>query len=208
MTRLYIARHGETDYNLNGRYQGHTELPLNATGRRQSEQLGARLAGLKLDVIYTSDLPRARETARAIAHGRTVALDPRLREVNVGRVAGLTDEEITRREPAFREAFLRDPDGTPYPCGESAYDVQRRTLEVFDAICRRYPDVGVGVVTHGGLIKLIVAHVLGLSLPDRHRTAFDNCGLTIIDWDGAHGRVLAMNDTGHLTLAPTAAKAY
>lgn len=202
MTLFSIIRHGETDFNKDGRYQGQTEIPLNATGRLQSQALAGRMAKVELDVIYSSDLIRAQETARLIAHGRQVLLDPRLREIDVGRVAGLTDAEIARREPAFARARQEDEDRTPFPGGESALDVQRRALEVFEQIHRRYPAGRVAVVTHGGLIKMVVAAVLGLPVSLRHRVIFGNCGLTVVEWGPERRRVRALNDTGHLVTAP------
>lgn len=202
MTLLYIIRHGETDFNKNGRYQGQSDIPLNDEGRRQSRALAARMAQLPADVIYASDLSRAQETARTIAAGRPVALDPRLREVDVGRVYGLTTQEIMQREPAFWAQLQREPDRTPYPGGENAYDVQQRAVEAVTAICTRYPDGKVAVVTHGGLIKMIVADVLGLSLAERHRIVLDNCGLTVVEWTPGRKRLRSLNDTGHLSQAP------
>lgn len=202
MTLFYIIRHGETEYNRNGRYQGQSDIPLNETGRAQSRALASRLAATPLDVIYASDLVRAQETARTIAGGRTVVLDPRLREVDVGRVVGLTREEIIQREPAFWSAYGREPDRTPFPGGESACDVQRRALEVFRAIRERYSEGRVAVVTHGGLIKMLVADVLGLSLAERHRVALDNCGLSVVEWGESFRRLRSLNDTGHLNQAP------
>lgn len=198
MTLFYIIRHGETDYNVDGRYQGQSDIPLNAEGRRQSQALAGRMRSIALDCCYSSDLMRAQETARTMAGGRSVLIDPRLREVHVGRVAGLTEPEIIQREPAFWAALQGEPDRTPFPGGESAIDVQGRTLEVFQAIHDRYPEGSVAVVTHGVVIKLLVGHVLGLSLSDRHRFMFDNCGLTILEWSGAHRRLRCVNDTGHL----------
>lgn len=202
MTLFYIMRHGETDYNRNGRYQGQSDIPLNDEGRRQSQALGVRMRALPLDIIYTSDLSRAQETARSIAFGRTVALDPRLREVHVGRVQGMTNEEIARAEPAFWAALEREPDRTPFPGGENAYDVQARALEAFQAIRQRYPEGKVAVVTHGGLIKMVVADILGLSLAERHRIVLDNCGLTVVEWGDQRRRLRSLNDTGHLSQAP------
>jgi broad specificity phosphatase PhoE len=202
VTRLYVIRHGETDYNHDGRYQGHTDVRLNNKGREQSEALAKRMALLPFRLLYSSDLSRAQETARMIATGREVVLDPRLREVDVGRVAGLTNPEIAQREPQFWAALAHQPDLTPFPGGECAHDVQRRALEVFGVIGSRYPDGDVAVVTHGGLIKMLASHVLGLPLKERHRLLFDNCSLTIIEWGEDRMRVRALNDTGHLVQAP------
>lgn len=203
MTVLYIIRHGETDFNRDGRFQGQTDVPMNQLGRRQSEAVAARLAAVPLDVVYSSDLARAQECARIIAGPRTVVLDPRLREAHVGRVAGLTQAQIAVREPDYAAAFARDPDATPFPGGESALDVCRRAMEAFRTIVERYPDGRVAVVTHGALIKMVIADVLALPLPERHRTVFENCGLSVVEWGPQRRRIKSLNDTGHLAEAPS-----
>lgn len=207
MTLLYVIRHGETDYNRNGRYQGQSDVPLNGEGRSQCRALAARMSAIPLDVVYTSDLSRAQECARMIAGDHTVVLDTRLREVNVGRCTGLTVAEIAAREPDYYAAMKADPDSTPFPGGESAHDVKQRTLEVFAAIRARYPQGQVAVVTHGGVIKLLVGEVLGLPMSERHRMVLENCGLTLIEWGNDVRRLRSLNDTGHLATPPSAVKA-
>lgn len=198
MTLFVLIRHGETDYNRTGRYQGQTEITLNERGRQQCRLLAARLAGEPLDVIYSSDLGRAQECARLIAGGRPVALDPRLREVDVGRVVGLTAPEIAAREPAFWAAFQRDREQTPYPGGESAVDVLRRAREALAAIEARYPDGRVGVVTHGGVIALVVGEAMGAPLAYRGRLVTSNCGITVLERKEGRVRLHSFNDTAHL----------
>lgn len=197
-----MIRHGETDYNLDGRYQGQSDIPMNETGLRQTRALARRMAAMELDVLYASDLNRAQTCARLIAGGRTVVLDPRLREVDVGRVVSLTDEQIAQREPAFWAAFQADRNSTPFPGGESAYAVQKRGLEVFATIHERYPQGRVAVVTHGGLITMLVADLLGIPLSERRRLVSNNCGLTVVEWALAHRRLRSFNDTGHLEQPP------
>src|SRR3954452_24611267 len=94
-TTLLLVRHGETDWNAEGRLQGHTDRPLNEYGRRQAKELAARLAGGHVDAIYASDLSRARETAEIVGErlGLTVVIDPDLRETNWGTWEGLTGDE-------------------------------------------------------------------------------------------------------------------
>ncbi|HYG57726.1 MAG TPA: histidine phosphatase family protein, partial [Symbiobacteriaceae bacterium] len=167
MTTFYIVRHGETDYNRDGRYQGQTDIPLNDHGRAQGRYAARRLAGIALDTIYSSDLSRAAETARLVAGDRPVVLEPRLREIHVGRVAGMGWAEIAEAEPAFWVAFQVDSATARFPDGESAADLQRRAVEALEAIHRQYPEGHVGIITHGGVIKTIVAAVLEMPLVKR-----------------------------------------
>jgi broad specificity phosphatase PhoE len=207
VTTFYIVRHGETAYNKNGRYQGQMDVPLNAEGRLQSQAAAARLAQIPLDVIYASDLSRAQETARMVAGRRTVLLDPRLREINVGRIQGLSVPEIAEREPAFWALLQQDPEGAVFPGGENARQVQERAVAAVEAISARYPEGRVGLVSHGGVIKCIAAAVIGLPLSARSRIVIDNCSLTIVEWNGAQRRLRSLNDTGHLAQAPSEVKA-
>src|SRR5579871_2475081 len=106
MTTLLLARHGETDWNSERRWQGHADRPLNDTGRAQAAELAESLDGTAIAAIYSSDLARARETAEIVAArlGLTVVLDPGLREVDVGDWSGVRHDEVAAR---FPEGFAR-----------------------------------------------------------------------------------------------------
>ena len=106
MTTVHLARHGESDWNAAGRWQGHADRPLTDLGRRQAAELAERLADVRLDAVYSSDLRRARETAEPVAErqGLEVRALPALREVDVGGWSGLSRPEVARR---FPEAFAR-----------------------------------------------------------------------------------------------------
>ena len=110
MTTVYLARHGQSDWNAARRWQGHADRPLTGLGRRQAAELAERLADTPLDAVYSSDLRRARETAEAVAtkHGLPLHVLPELREVDVGSWSGLTRLEAEER---FPEAFARWRDG-------------------------------------------------------------------------------------------------
>ena len=129
MTQLLVARHGETDWNREGRWQGHGGPGLNETGRRQAEALAARLGGLKIDALYTSDLARALETAEILAAriGCTPVLKRGLREVDNGDWRGLTRAQVRERNPAGYRRWLNGEPG--WSGGESYEDMHRRVIE-------------------------------------------------------------------------------
>jgi probable phosphoglycerate mutase len=149
-TNLILVRHGETDWNLERRWQGHADPGLNDTGRRQAVELAARFASTSVDALYSSDLARARETADVIGEslGLPVSLDPRLREVDVGEWSGLTTAEIELRHPDGLERRRRG--GTGWTNGESYEAMGERVLEALRAIASSHPAGRVVVVTHGG----------------------------------------------------------
>lgn len=161
MATLLLVRHGETDWNLTHRWQGHTGPPLNETGRRQALDFAARLSDI--GAIYSSDTERAKETAEIVADclGLPVATDPRLREVNFGEWEGLTRREIDLR---YTGAFTRWEAGErPLPAGVEADEAMaERVLHALREIAEGHPDDRVLVVTSGGPIRAVQAHLRGV----------------------------------------------
>jgi 2,3-bisphosphoglycerate-dependent phosphoglycerate mutase len=158
VTTLLLVRHGETDWNADGRLQGHTDRPLSAFGRRQARQLAEELADESLEAIYASDLARARETAEIVGErlGLPVVLEPDLREKDWGTWEGLTPVERDRVE------FV----------GESTEAHQERILRALRRISERHPDGGnVLVVTHGGSMRRAQTAAMGMAMP-----VVENCG--------------------------------
>jgi broad specificity phosphatase PhoE len=178
VTLLFLARHGETDWNLDHRWQGHTGPPLNETGRRQAAELATQLD--KVDAIYSSDTIRARQTAEIVGAqlGLNVETDPRLREVNFGEWEGLTRHEINR---LYGGAFTRweaceqaAPTG-----GESDEAMAERVLQALSEIAGDHPDGRVLVITSGGPIRAAQAHLRGVEQADARRIirTVENCAL-------------------------------
>ena len=158
MTTLLLVRHGETDWNAEGRLQGHTDRPLSDFGRRQAHELAEELDGEELEAIYSSDLARARETAEIVGRklGLPTVLDPDLREKDWGTWEGLTAAERDRVE------FV----------GESTEAHRDRILDVLRRISERHPGDGrVLVVTHGGSMRRVQTAAMGMALP-----VVENCG--------------------------------
>ena len=146
MTDILIARHGETDWNREGRWQGWADPPLNDTGRAQARELAEELRQLPFDAVYSSDLKRAHETALIVAepHGVPVVVDQGLREIDIGSWSGLTRSEIHERFP----------DGAR-PDGESHEQHFARTREAVLRIARANDGKRILIVGHGGTIRSI-----------------------------------------------------
>lgn len=157
--RVYIVRHGETDYNATGRWQGALDIPLNAQGRQQAALLAQWLVaqGETIDRIYTSDLTRAHETAEIIAkvHNLEVEKDLRLRETNVGVFQGLTNHEIDAQYADIRHAWNND-DHYVIPNGESRMQVHDRMMEVWQEWTNQLPLRHLMIVSHGGAIRWLL----------------------------------------------------
>jgi probable phosphoglycerate mutase len=160
-THLFLVRHGETDWNAEGRWQGQTDIPLNAAGRAQALALAARLRGHGIATVATSDLRRARETAAIVAAELGLALDVvdhRLREQSFGDFEGLTARECEER---FPEAWARSLVDwrTTAPGGESGEAVLGRVVPALEAIAA--PGATALVVMHGRALRTFVREVLG-----------------------------------------------
>jgi broad specificity phosphatase PhoE len=170
VTTLFLVRHGETDWNAEGRLQGHTDRPLSDYGRRQARQLAEELEGEELEAIYSSDLARARETAEIVGErlGLPVALEPELREKDWGTWEGLNAVERDRVE------FV----------GESTEAHQERMLRALRRIADRHPGDGrVLVVTHGGSMRRVQTAAMGMALP-----VVENCGRWLCACDNGEFR--------------------
>ena len=170
MTTVYLARHGESDWNVERRWQGHTDRPLTDRGREQAGRLAERLGDVELDAIYASDLRRAWETAEAVARprGLEVVRVPELREVHVGSWSGLTRDECAER---FPDAFARwQAGGSGWDDGESYEAMGERTVAAILRLAAEHPDGAILVVSHGGPIRAVHAHALGVDIATHRRT--------------------------------------
>jgi probable phosphoglycerate mutase len=183
MTRLYLIRHGQTDWNIQGRWQGHADIPLNAHGLMQARQIASALAGEGLGAIYASDLSRARETADALAKttGLGVHLDERLREIHQGEWQGLSVSEIRERYQDAYERRKNDPAGFAPPGGETVVQLRNRLVEAVAEIRSRHPAQRVALVSHGFAVAVLSTHFMELPLQKAWEMIPDNDEWQILD---------------------------
>ena len=168
MTHLFLIRHGETDWNIEGRWQGHADVPLNYRGREQAAQIAHSLADIGLKAIYSSDLTRAGDTAEALAAttGLTIRYDKRLREIHQGEWQGLLVTEIQAR---YGEQFQRrreNPLTVAPPGGETVLQVKERVVGAVEDIIKEHQQERVAVVSHGFALAVIQVHYLDLPIHD------------------------------------------
>ncbi len=184
MTRLYLIRHGRTDWNDAGRYQGQADPPLNAQGRAQARALAQALRSVPFEVIYSSDLARAHETAQALAEviGLPVHLDPRLREIHQGEWEGLLASEIQARYPHLWEQWHKAPLTVRLPGGESLQELEARFTAALDDISAAHPEGTVAVFLHKIAMALVRCRLRGLS-PNRFWEVIpDNAAWDVVTW--------------------------
>ncbi len=211
-TEVWLIRHGETTDNASGRLQGQTDTPLSARGRAQAEALAARLASLARETpfaaLYSSDLQRAAETAIIIGRrvGLTPQFDPRLREGDLGAWAGKTIDDVRHAFPdefAYMQRY-NDPHH-PRGGGESYVQMQARIVTAVHEYAARHPGTRFLVVSHGGVLRTYLAHVLHMPLQHAWRLHIGNTGISRVAFKTrlstagmTPGMLLQHNDTAHL----------
>lgn len=164
MTIILLARHGESDWNVSRRWQGHADRPLTPKGHEQARALAQRLRDVELDAVYSSDLRRAADTAAEVARVQRLEVVelPELREVDVGSWSGLTRAEAEER---FPEGVARWREGFPgWDDGETYEEMTARVVDAVLGIARAHQDGRALVVSHGGPIRAIHATALGLDV--------------------------------------------
>jgi 2,3-bisphosphoglycerate-dependent phosphoglycerate mutase len=195
---LFLFRHGETDWNREGRLQGHTDTPLNASGLAQAEALSEKLRPHRLDAVVSSDLSRALTTARIVADALGVPLlaDPGLRETDVGAAEGLlwADAKIRFGE-GLTERWFTDGD-VAFPGGETGIATRTRGLAALRRLAAAQPYRRIGVSTHGAMLRQLMKHALPPGSPPAPTR---NTALYILRYEPAADR-LALAEKEELEL--------
>ena len=194
-TRFLLVRHGETEFNREGRWQGAASNPaLNEKGRLQAEELARQLAGRPVVALYTSPQRRARETAVIV--GACLGLEPRLvdalHELDHGEWEGKTQAEVLARWPEAYRAYEAAPWDTPRPGGESYEELGKRLWPALEKLANRHRGEEIVTVTHGGPIRLVLSRVLGRPLTERHLFGVDNASAFAVEEAGGRWRSAAV----------------
>jgi broad specificity phosphatase PhoE len=207
-TTFYLIRHGETDWNLHGRWQGHTDIPLNEDGRAQARRLAARLRAdrVRFDAIYSSDLQRAWETAGVVgaALDRAPLALPALREINVGSWSGLTSIEV-RAQDGETYARYKSGEDAARGGGERFLDLYTRVVAAVEQLADQQPGQTLALVTHGGPVRALLKHAArdkdGLDVRHVH---IGNTSITLLIGDRSDWELGPINDIAHLATGPQA----
>lgn len=204
MTEILLIRHGETDWNVDKRLQGHIDIPLNEAGRLQVQALGAVLAEEGIDAIFASDLQRARATAQAVADtaGLDVGIDAGLRERCYGAFEGLRHPDIEAKYPeAYRVWKAREPDAR-YPAGEREAETMREFYQRSVQAVRRVLDSGkyrkVAIVTHGGVLECVHHWASGTEFAQPRTFDIFNASVNRLHWDGERAQIRSWGEIAHL----------
>ena len=196
MLRLTLVRHATTPWNEAKRYQGWADPPLSPTGRDEAARLATRFAAERWDMAFSSDLARARETAGIALPEFWAEPDPRLREMGWGDWEGLTYDECMQQDPERLRAWTADPTSTTPPAGEPLGDFAAR---IADAISALPPEGDVLWITHAGVIRAVLATLLGVELTAILGIRISPTGITQAEiFSGGGAIVGCVNATGHL----------
>ncbi len=200
--RILLLRHGETDWNLQGRCQGITDLDLNDRGKRQAMDVAAHLSTEKIDAIYSSDLKRALHTAEIIrrSHDLDVTADSDFRELNHGELEGLTFTDIRSFYPDFLTRWRSEPARLIVPGGERLVDVEQRVWKGIERIVSSHSsDEKVVVVSHNFPILAILCRITGTPLNQYRSFRVVPCGVNSLSYDSKDGwRIIQVNGTDYV----------
>lgn len=200
MRRLYLLRHGETEWNIKKITQGVTDIKLTDNGIIQAKKAANRLLSEEIDYIYASDLSRAYETAKIIGDllKIDVETDRGLREMNFGGWQGLTVEDLVSKYPNEHVVWRSQPHKWSIEGAETLLKVQERTLATVNHLRKKHSSKNVLVVSHGAAIKALLLGILDLDLSNYHKLTSGNTGLSIIEFKIDYPIISLLNDTCHL----------
>jgi broad specificity phosphatase PhoE len=186
MKEIWLLRHGQTDWNLQGRWQGQASFApgLNETGLTQARSVAMELSNIKLKAIYSSDLLRARQTAEAVAEqqGLPVLLDKRLREVNLGEWEGMLSDEVNARYPRELEERERDPLHARPPQGETLIEVVERAHAAIMDISKKQANSPILIVSHGLTLATLICISNHTPLEKAYEHIPENAKPHRVDW--------------------------
>jgi len=200
LARLLLVRHGITEWNILHKIQGKSDIDLNEKGYRQVERIGERLAGEKIDAVFSSDLKRALSTADAAIYGRKFEIrkSTDLREMNYGNAEGMTYGELKEAYPEIAASLFNFQTDISFPGGETFTEFASRAEAFLKSLKDYSEDQTILVVTHGGIIKSMVCSLLGIGQIHWPKIRIDNASLSIVSTYGERVILSLLNDVSHL----------
>ena len=204
MTEIILARHGETEWNVEEIFRGRIDVELNETGIKQAELLAEYLRNINIEAVYSSPLKRALKTAEMIAdcHRLEVEIAPGLIDFDFGKWQGLPHQEVKDRYQEFYADWVNHPENVKMPAGESLNDVRKRAIGVIDEVITKKYEGTVVLVAHRVLNKVLICALLGLDNAHFWNIRQDTCGITTFTWENGRFILTRHNDTSYLKSLP------
>lgn len=196
-TKLFLIRHGSTDWNKQRRYCGFVDIGINNNGRAQARRLKKRLKDQGVDKVYCSDRKRAVQTAGIIFRGQEIKEVKALREMHFGIFEGLTYREILKKYPDIYKKWIDNPFDTIIPKGESLNIFRKRVIKAFRDIIAKYLNQEIAIVCHGGTISVFINHII--KSRDFWKYIPDSASLSVLEAKNGKFKVKFFNDTRHLS---------
>jgi len=195
VTNVWLIRHAEPSAAVRGRCYGSLDVELSAAGRAQAAQLAELLKAEPLAAVYSSPRIRAIQTAEAVAapHGLAISIRPALREIDFGDFEGRTYDEIAASHPDLYRQWMETPTEVRFPRGESFAQVRERVLGVFVPLLTQHENQSIAIVTHGGVVRIILADALGIPPRNIFRVGQRYAALSRIRYLGDHASVELVN---------------
>ena len=156
ITELFLIRHAQTEHNIQKRYCGFSDVSLNITGMKHARSLKSRISKLKIEVLFSSPLKRAQQTAEILFPERKIIVEPRLRELNFGQWEGLQYNEIIEKYGSFYNEWVNDPFNSRPPQGESFLDLQKRCMSFLKFVLKDFKHKKIGIISHAGPIRIML----------------------------------------------------
>lgn len=200
MGKLYLVRHGESEWNILSKVQGQSDTELTDLGREQARRAAERLSKEKIDIIFSSDLSRAYDTAKIIGEklGLEVNTFEELREIKFGVWEGLTTQDILDKYSKEHIIWMTEPHNLKLPEAERLIDLQERLLRIVNILLKDNKDKNILIVSHGVSIKALILGILGIDISHYNKLTIGNTSLSIIEFRDFSPVLRVLNDTSHL----------
>lgn len=201
---IYIIRHGETDWNVEGKIQGQTNSNLTEKGIEQAHRTAEKLKNINFSALYSSDLNRAMKTAEILVNGNhplTIQDDERLRERKFGYLEGVSHDVFKKDYPGIYEKFRSNDPAYRIPEGESKNDLAARAVIFFEDIIQKHGENEIIlVVTHGGIINMFTRYILGINYGAPRKFSIRNAAINIVQYQDNDWRLITLGDISHLAM--------
>ena len=199
-TSITLIRHGETEWNLSGRWQGHADSPLSPCGLSQAKALGERILGEEFDFYFSSDLGRAMHTSKLVGgpSGMIAESNSGFRERDLGVLEGLNTKEMEQSQPGAYKSFRNDGPDFQVPNGESFRQFYDRCANAIEELAQKYRGGRIAVVTHGGVLGAIFRYVLNIPLEAERNFVLLNCSINRIEKKESGWHLISWGDVAHL----------
>ncbi len=199
--QLFLVRHGETDWNATEIFRGRFDIELNQRGIEQALLTSKAFDNVPLDVVYSSPLSRAYDTASQIArqHGLQVAIEASLTDIDYGAWQGVSHEQVKNECPGLYQLWNTAPQKVRFEGGESLDDVRKRAADFLGKLAGRHPGQNVVAVSHRVFNKVVLCYILGLDNSHFWKIRQDTCAINVIEHTGLQGFMIRhLNETNHI----------